>query len=74
MSSISENNPSVFAMLVDKLKDKSEEELKLLSIKFFSTELADEWASITASSNFGNSTEEDIVNAILKKRYNTKNV
>lgn len=74
MNSISENIPSTFALLVDKLKDKSEEELKLLYIKFFSKELTEEWASITESSNFENVSEDDIIKAILKKRYGNKNV
>jgi hypothetical protein len=74
MSNLSENMPSAFALIVDKLKDKSEEELKLLYIKFFSKELAEEWSSITETSNFENVSEEDIIKAIMKKRYGNKNV
>jgi hypothetical protein len=67
-------SPSTFALIVDKLKDKSEEELKLLYIKLFSKELADEWSSVTKTSNFENVSEEDIIKAIMKKRYNNKDV
>lgn len=74
MNTIPDNTPSAFAQLVDRLKNKSEEEIKLLNVKLFAAELADEWASITASADFGNSTEEDIINVILKNRYSGKNV
>ena len=59
---------------MDKHKDKSEEELKLLYIKLFSKELAEEWSSVTETSNFKNVSEEDIIKAIMKKRYNNKDV
>jgi len=69
-----ENIPSTFALLVAKLKDKSEEDLKLLYINLFSKEIADEWFSITENSNFENVSEEDIVEVIMKNRYSKKNV
>ena len=74
MNIVTENNPSTFALLVDKLRDKSEEDLKLLYINLFSKEIADEWCSITENSNFKNVSEEDIVAVIMKNRYSNKNV
>ena len=74
MKNIVETTPSAFAQLIDKLRNKSEEEIKLLQMKFFSSELSQEWASITASSTFENVSEDDIVKAIVQKRYGKKNV
>lgn len=64
-----QSSPSVFAQIVDKLRGKSEEELKLLYLKLFSSELEKEWQEITADSNFENVSDEDIVKAIQKNRY-----
>lgn len=61
--------PSLFAQMVDKLRDKTEEELKMLYLKFFSSELADEWKMTTTEADFRNATEEDIIKAIQKARY-----
>ena len=47
--------PSSFAQLVDRLRDKSEAELKMLYLQFFKTELVDEWKEITEPSNFPSS-------------------
>ena len=66
-------SPSTFALIVDKLKDKSELALKLLYIKLFSKEIADEWSSVTESFNFESVSEEDIIKAIMKKRNSSKN-
>lgn len=61
--------PSAFAQMVDKLRDKSEEELKSLYIKLFDNELKEEWQSITKDADFKNATEEDIIKAIQQNRY-----
>lgn len=61
--------PSVFAQIVDKLRNKSEEELKMLYLKFFVSDLSDEWKKVTANADFGSVTEEDIVKTIQKNRY-----
>lgn len=61
--------PSTFAQLVDKLRNKSDEELKMLYMKFFSSELADEWQDITSEADFKEATEDDIIKAIQKNRY-----
>ena len=61
--------PYLFAQMVDKLRNKSEEELKILYLKFFASDLKEEWQSITTTADFGNATEEDIVKAIRKNRY-----
>ena len=60
--------PSAFALMVDKLRNKSEEEIKMLYVKFFENELKEEWQSITKESDFKNATEEDIIKAILQNR------
>ncbi len=60
---------STFAQMVDKLRNKSEEELKMLYIKFFSNELIDEWKNITQDADFKNDDEEGIIKAIQKNRY-----
>ncbi len=61
--------PSTFAQMVDKLRNKSEAELKLLYTQFFSDDLIEEWASITQDADFKHASEEDIVKAIQKTRY-----
>lgn len=63
-----QNEPSTFAKMVDELRTKSETELKLLYIKFFSKDLKTEWAEFTADADFKNTSEEDIIKAIQKKR------
>jgi hypothetical protein len=39
--------PSLFAQMVDRLRNKSEAELKLLYVRFFQKELKEEWKIIT---------------------------
>lgn len=69
METLEQPYPSTFAQMVDKLRDKSEEELKMLYIKFFANDLSDEWLSITKDGDFKNADEEEIVKAIQKNRY-----
>ena len=69
METMQQPLPSAFDQMVARLKNKSEEELKLLYLKFFSNDLNDEWKEITTGSNFKDATEEDIVKAIQKNRY-----
>ena len=64
-----QSSPSVFAQIVDALKDKPEEELKLLYQRLFSTEIKKEWESITSEATFNNASEEDIIKAIQQNRY-----
>lgn len=61
--------PSTFAQIIDKLRDKSEEELKQLYLQLSTSDLIDEWKNLTENAVFGNAAEEDIVKAIQKKRY-----
>lgn len=61
--------PSFFAQMVDQLRNKSEAELKLLYIRFFQKELKEEWKSITKKADFKNTSENDIIKAIQKSRY-----
>ncbi len=74
MDILYQSSPSAFAQIVDKLRNKSDEELKMLYLKFFANELNKEWEKITEEANFGGSTEDDIVKAIQKKRYNYQDV
>ena len=69
MGSIQPQQPSMFAQMVDGLRNKSEEELKLLYLRFFASELSDEWKTITSSAEFKDATEESIIKAIQKNRY-----
>lgn len=69
MESVPQSLPSTFAQMVDKLRNKSEEELKMLYIKFFSDDLIDEWKNITTDADFKNAGEAEIVKAIQKNRY-----
>ncbi|MFN2438370.1 MAG: hypothetical protein ABR503_04160 [Chitinophagaceae bacterium] len=69
MERIQAQQPSTFAQMVDALRNKSEEELKLLYLRFFEAELSNEWKSITSSADFKDATEEDIIKSIQKNRY-----
>lgn len=69
MEGIQPQQPSAFAQLVDRLRSKSDEELKALYLRFFSDDLKKEWTAITAKADFNGATEEDIVKAIQKARY-----
>ncbi len=60
---------SVFAQMVDKLRNKTEAELKMLYLQFFSEDIKTEWKNITQSADFNNASEEDIIKAIQKNRY-----
>lgn len=74
MEALQSQQPSAFAQLVDLLRTKSEEELKLLYLKLFSDGLNEEWKKITSEADFKNATEEDIIKAIQKNRYRQKHV
>ena len=69
MESLQQTPPSTFAQMIDKLRDKSEEELKVLYLKFFSNDLINEWKNITEDADFKNVDEDEIVKAIQKNRY-----
>ncbi|MCH5600444.1 hypothetical protein [Niabella ginsengisoli] len=60
---------SAFAEMVDKLRYKSDEELKYLYMMFFQKELEAEWADITSENNMDNVSEELIISTILSNRY-----
>jgi neutral trehalase len=66
---LSGSQPSFFAQMVDQLRNKSEAELKLLYTRFFHKELKDEWKSITKKVDFKKASENDIIKAIQKSRY-----
>ena len=69
MEALQPQQPSMFAQMVDGLRNKSEEELKLLYLRFFASDLANEWKTITALADFNDATDDDIVKAIQKNRY-----
>jgi hypothetical protein len=58
---------SIFAQIVDGLRGKSEEELRLLYIKFFRDDLVKKWEDLTSEMSFGEVTEEDVIKAMQKK-------
>jgi len=60
--------------MVDKLREKSEEELKMLYLRFFSDDLINEWKNITADADFKDADEVEIVKAIQKNRYKNQHV
>jgi hypothetical protein len=64
------SQPSIFAQLVDQLRTKSDAELKMLYLQFFKNDLKEEWKEITQTADFKDASEEDIIKAIQKNRYN----
>ena len=62
-------SPSPFAQLVDKLRNKSEAELKMLYVQFFKDELSEEWKQITAPADFSGVSEEEMILQIQQSRY-----
>ncbi len=69
MEVVQPSSNSAFSQLVDKLRYKSEEELKMLYVKFFSGELTEEWKEIANEADFKNASDEEIIRAIQKQRY-----
>ena len=65
----SKQEPSVFALIVDKLRYMDEAELKLAYVKLFRKELEEEWKNITSEADFSKVTDKDIQDAIRKERY-----
>lgn len=61
--------PSAFAQIVDKLRSKSEAELKILYVRFFKKELQNQWKAITKEGNLKKISEADLIKAIQKNRY-----
>lgn len=55
--------------MVDKLRYKSEEELKHLYLILFQKDLEQEWIDITKDIKMNDVTEEMIIAAILSNRY-----
>ena len=60
---------SAFAEMVDKLRYKSEEELKHLYMMFLRKELEAEWADITKDNDMNEVSEDMIISAIVSNRY-----
>ena len=53
----------LYKQIVNSLKTKSEEELKLLYINLFADDLQKEWETITQKANFGSITEKELISA-----------
>ena len=60
---------SVFAKMVDKLRIMNDAELKLAYLRLFKEDLARQWEEITSDATFGAATDEDILKAIQEVRY-----
>ena len=69
METLQQPSASLFAQMVDKLREKTDEELKMLYIKFFQNDLSEEWKNITNDIEIGKATDEDISKAIERNRY-----
>lgn len=63
---------SAFAQIVDKLRTKTDAEIKLLYMQFFKDDFIGEWKKITSEADFSHITDEEIVAAIQSKRYKSK--
>lgn len=62
----------VMESIVEKLKGKSEEELKLLYIRLFADDIAKEIQNITANTALAKLKDEEILDAFMTNRYGTK--
>lgn len=65
----SKQEPSVFALIVDKLRYMDEAELKLAYLKLFRKELEEEWKNITGEADFSKVTDKEISGAIQDERF-----
>lgn len=63
----------VMESIVEKLKGKSEEELKLIYIRLFADDIAKEWAEVTSGTALNNVSDDEIIEAVMKSRYGTRN-
>lgn len=52
---------STYNKMVNKLRNKTEEELEVLYLKFFIDDLRNEWKEITNGGNFQKALEENII-------------
>lgn len=59
----------LYKQIVNSLKTKSEEELKLLYLNFFAEDLQKEWKTITQKANFGSITEKELISTISKTKH-----
>ena len=59
----------LYKQIVNSLKTKSEDELKLLYINLFADELQKEWETITQKANFGSITEKELISMISKTKH-----
>jgi hypothetical protein len=47
-----ETQPPLFAQMVEKMRNKSDAELKMLYLHFFQNDIRDEWKKIAKDANF----------------------
>jgi hypothetical protein len=59
----------LYKQIVNSLKTKSEEELKLIYINLFADDLQKEWEIITQKSNFGSITKKELISRIRKTKH-----
>jgi len=60
---------SAFAQMVDKLRTKSDAELKLLYMQFFKDDFINEWEKVAGEADFSHVTDDEIIKTIEDKRY-----
>lgn len=63
---------STFARLVDKLRLMDEGELKLAYIRLFKNEIEADWKNLIEEMNFGNTTDDEIIEAFQRKLHPAK--
>ena len=67
---LTQEMPSAFAQMVDKLRTKTDAELKLIYMQFFKDDFVKEWEKITGEADFSHVSDEEILKVIEGKRYN----
>ncbi len=63
---------STFARLVDKLRLMDEAELKLAYIRLFKNEIEADWKNLIEEMNFGNTTDDEIIEAFQRELHPAK--
>ncbi len=66
---LTQDPASAFTQIVEKLRTKTDAELKLLYMQFFKDDFIEEWKKITEEADFSSVTDEEIMAAIKNKRY-----
>lgn len=69
MDTKEQSSNSTYNKMINKLRNKTEEELQLLYLKFFVDDLRNEWKEIANEGNLQKASDEDIIRAIQRQRY-----